>query len=353
MFERKKETNIMIDTQLTKFTRIDDKNQWMFIGFIGHDNHNTVFRCFSSHGYDYTCISEQTNIPLLFIKEHIEYILTYMHIAGYELPVQAYPIPFDIFDSDRTERITHIMDEVKNKIQRYRGKLQNIHPYFRIDHNLKNSVLYTERNTLLPFVTHSALSPKDVDIMNGIRYVLIHGVCSLKHFFTLYLDRSNYRARDLAYFKECSFYNLFAILEVASKHKFVTLRSTDQSVFNAHIRPINAPQRKMSYYDTLKDTITDLSLDSDERVMNLKQVIKEGRWNDTFLMSRLTCTLQNMNHTNKKQFRYPADIKLYGHCALNTMGEAKYRVLIGDEEDKDSVSDYDPCKQRMIWMYSY
>ena len=84
------------------------------------------------------------------------------------------------------------------------------------------------------------------------------------------------------------------------------------------------------------------------RVINLKRIISERRWDDTFKMSRLTSDLHNMNLDNKQNFRYSEDIKLYAQCLLNYLGKSKYQMILGIPESKHTKShskkkgEYDP-----------
>lgn len=85
--------------------------------------------------------------------------------------------------------------------------------------------------------------------------------------------------------------HLSKVLHIINTDVYI-LRSSDQKEFNLRM---DNTKTSIKYNGGI--FIEQPDLNTDERVIQLKSIIS-GRWNETFVMSRLECYLGNINQTD-------------------------------------------------------
>ena len=360
---------MMIDDD-TAFQRATCGDTFVFKGYLDITIHSAVITSFQVHPYNYRAIQQDISnkhnylLPLHVLEDHITKYITYLHIAGYELPLQAVPVPFDLSSGDHVTEMRSLINSlnegIKNKKKNKVKKSESPLPFFYISNSktspnsLKNSMLYQNYDTLsdihLTDILDKISNCNSNNLISAVKHIYTVGIMSLKQFCEEYLVfTKNFRAdRDdvlLMGHKKKQYDYLKHVLHVykPSTQKYVVIkRNSDQELFNKHIHQISR-LRTATQSEPSADLST-MQLNSHNLVLGIKKLLTEGRWKDTFVMCRLETLVHNMNQTSKLRFRFPDAVKLYAHSQRNYLGDTKYQRLIGQVEMKDHTTNYDPRK---------
>lgn len=137
------------------FTRVHSDHHWMFKSYFDLQIHINIMEAFRKHRYDYVKISEVCRIPLDAIMEHIQHVIIYIYISCYELPENAFPIPFFLTNGKHVDYVKQMIEELNEAIQanaqhyrQQKKKKHNLHPYFYTTSKLISSPIYTYRHNL-------------------------------------------------------------------------------------------------------------------------------------------------------------------------------------------------------------
>ncbi len=307
----------------------------------------SVIDSFNRHSYDFDSISTECQIPRQVIEEHVHFFIKFSSIFsfGFTLPFRSYPIPFPIHDGEMYDKMMNILDQLEKKVKvsKARKKERIDHRFIPIPATMKNNTyLYDHRNKLDGLPEYHLV---------GIRYLQVHGICTLQYFTTEFMDVKKYRAdTSMKILTSSAVFRFVEIYNPTTRLNCVVLRDNAQNDDNSLLKKWcytkmcgETTGRTKPHVDETSSASRVVDLNSDSRVVLMKRIIEEGRWEGTFRMTRLTNDLETMIVMNKHYFRYNESVKLYAHCLHNYLGKAKYQMLLGVPE-RDSTGEYDPTK---------
>jgi DNA polymerase III epsilon subunit-like protein len=324
------------------------------------DIHKSILKAFAKHSYDYNSIAQETKyspLSISIVAEHIKNYITFNHLVGYELPPHAYPVPFDLNEGNHVTYMLELIatlrvaiennKQVQKRSGRNKKSTKRIHSYF-----YTNNMVDCTSNLCQHFedINDSKLL-KDLDLSfdslyKAVKHIYTVGICCMKVFCENYLYFTNYRAeRSRKYIegkKNGSIYlsNILKVYHKSNRYYIIIKRKKDQDQYEKWLKS----EYKQITHEEKVDKLEDKSFNSHRLVIGLKKIIKEGKWDDTFLMARLECIIDNMQIDDKRLWRFKEVIKIYAQSRKNYLGKRKYQALLGPEEDKTNVGKYDKRK---------
>ncbi len=152
-----------------------------------------------------------------------------------------------------------------------------------------NIYLYEHRNTIDGLPEYH---------LAGIRYLQVHGICTFHYFRTEFMKVKKYRAdTSMKILASSAVFRFVEIYNPTTRLNCVVLRDKAQNDDNSLLKKWcytkmygKTTGRTKSHSSASSSTSTlerVVDLNSDSRVVLMKRIIKEGRWEGTFRMIRL------------------------------------------------------------------
>lgn len=336
--EEKELESKLKQAQSSVYNRVHNgRRGFMWKGRLDVAVHTEIIDLFCDIGHDYTAIASASKYftPESIIRQHVKECLIYLHISGYELPLTAYPLPFNLNDELTIAFLTAHIAKLREIVARDK---KSGHPFFIFIPNRYevDSVYY--RNSL-SILSASKLTTEFIKALQQ------KGMMSLSDVYDLGLSSSSTYRSDTTK-QAIDKHEVIKYLIKYFKPKkavYVVPIRLDQDHYNTRLHKLINANVSIAPSDVTdeSDTVSRKWI-NDVRVKHLIKILSDGRWNNTFKLQRLEDDLFNMNQTNKRQFRYSEQTKIYAHCLLNNLGERKYQMILGMKERTSDTGEYDP-----------